>query len=1232
MLHVHHADRADALVGALAEVLAVPQADPFAREVVAVHSRGIERWVAQQLSHHLGASAGHADGIAAGIDFPFPGRLVGDAITRATGDDPDRDPWRPDRLAWTLLEVVTRAVDAGEVDHLGPLGGHLVGPGGAPSDRRLGAVRRVADLFDRYAVHRPALLQAWADGDDVDAAGQRLPARFAWQPWLWRRLRGHVGTDSAPERLDAATDVLRQGTAAPGGAPALDLPDRLTLFGMTAMPVTYLEVLAALAQGPTPTAPDGRDVHLLLLHPSPALWGRIDSHLATDATPTAPATRTTSLPRRDQDPTRVAPRNPLLAAWGRDARELQLVVRTTPAEPHPPEPVADPPPSASLLQRLQADVRADRAPYAPGDEDERPPLARDDRSLQVHRCHGRTRQVEVLRDVLLGLLADDPDLEPRDIIVLCPDIETFAPIVEAVFSHQVATGRPDGATDATDLRVQLADRSLRRTNPVLRVVAEVLAMADDRVTASSVLDLCARGPVRTRFGFDESALEQLEERLERTGIRWGLDADHRDLHGVPTAANTWRAGLDRWLVGVAVDDEALRTVGGVPPEGDVEGGDVDLVGRLAELLDRLRRAIGSLQGPQPLEVWLTEVWSVAEELCEVNDDDVWQRLQLRRLLDDVRAAATAAGVDGHHPLSLVEVRELLEDRLQGAPSRASHRTGDLTVCTLVPMRSVPHQVVVLLGMDDEVFPRRTVPDGDDLLAATPLVGDRDARTEDRQLLLDALLAAGSHLVVLTTGHDERTNDRRPPAVPVGELLDVVDRTVRSGITDDHDHEVPASALVAVDHPLQPFAPERFEATGIGHAARPAAPAGQPFGFDVDDLRAAEAAAGPSTEPPPFVPSDAPLPLPALTTHAAVALHDLRSFLTHPCLALLRQRLQLTFPRDGDVTDDAIPVELPNGLAQWDVGERLFRAVVAGGDLDRAIEVERGRGTLPPGHLADDALATITAILTTLRTAAATLQVDLTTPGRSVDVDVTLPSGRRLVGAVDDVVDCTRRAASYSRLGAKHRLEAWTDVLALTVQDPTQAWSAVTLGRGRTDAGKAGGEAVASVARIGPSETVEHIGARGKRAARPCDLGPEAGDPEERRARAAAWLDDLLDLRERGLAGPFPLPCKTGHAYAQAAWLADLDLADKKATPEAKANALWTTSERPNAIPNEDRDGANRLVLGELSLSDLLALPPTDGECGDGWFEADEPGRFGRLARRVWWPLFGSEQLEDHRER
>jgi len=88
----------------------------------------------------------------------------------------------------------------------------------------------------------------------------------------------------------------------------------------------------------------------------------------------------------------------------------------------------------TLLGRIQADVRADRAPPGlplPEAGDERALLDPEDRNLQVHACHGRARQVEVVRDAILCLLADDPTLEPRDIVVMCPDIEVFAPLIHA---------------------------------------------------------------------------------------------------------------------------------------------------------------------------------------------------------------------------------------------------------------------------------------------------------------------------------------------------------------------------------------------------------------------------------------------------------------------------------------------------------------------------------------------------------------------------------------------------------------------------------------------------------------------------------------------------------------------------------------------------------------------------------------------------------------------------------
>jgi exodeoxyribonuclease V gamma subunit len=1244
VLHVHHANRADRLVVALAAVLAVPPPDPFTADVVAVHSRGQERWLAQQLALRLGTSTGSADGIAANLEFPFPGRLVGDAIARATGLDPAADPWRTGRLVWRLLDVVAATDDPGL---LGPLSVHLTEPDGSTSDRRFAAVHRVADLFDRYAIHRPDLLRSWADGRDVDGVGGPLPAGARWQAALWRALRHHLGEPSPAERLDAACQALREGRDLRGEPLRLDLPDRISLFGLTSLPATYVAVLDAIAAGATPDAPDGREVHLFLLHPSPVLWRRVDEYLGPPLADPGP------LPQREDDETRELARHPLLATWGRDAREMQLVVRRASTARFHPSTVAprddgagndghdgedagnaecggegagsDGTGSLPLLHRLQEAIRDDRAVPAPGGHETRPVLANDDRSVQFHRCHGRTRQVEVLRDVLLHLLADVPALEPRDIVVMCPDIETFAPLIEAVFGAHAA------ADDGPDLRVQLADRSLRRTNAVLRVVAELLELGDSRLTASAVLDLCHRAPVRHRFGFDDDDLTRLERWLADSGVRWGLDAGHRLRVGVPTGANTWRSGLDRLLVGVAVADEGLRTVGDVVPVDDVEGGDVDLAGRLAELLARLDRITHELAVARPIEAWRDVIADAADALCDTDDDDSWQRVQLGRALDEVVEAATgrpatgdATGLGADRPvpgveLSLPEVRSLLEDRLRGGASRASHRTGDLTICTLVPMRSVPHRAVVLLGLDDEVFPRRTSADGDDLLAHDPVVGDRDPRTEDRQLLLDALLAANDRLVVISTGHDERTNERTPPAVPIGELLDVIDRTVRVTPTDPAPigggagaAPSTASDAITTDHPLQPFDARRFTPGRLGVD-------GESFGFDLLDLDAAEARAGGQQEPTPFL--DGPLPP---LDEDVVDLHDLVDFFLHPCRELLRQRLQVTFASDGDVLADALPVELEKGLPEWQLGAGLLRHVVAGADVDRALDLEKARGALPPGELGTERIEEVRRNVDELVYGAREFGVELGADVRAVPIDLSLPDGRRLVGAVDGVVETTRLAVTYSRLGPKHRLQAWIELLALIAQDPAEPWAAMTLGRARRGAPGGKNPTIVSRSLLGPRDAT-HLREGTDAGEVPCALGPsDAGDLDRQRC-AIDLLVDLIQLRDRGLCEGLPLPCETAAVYADERW--DNAAGTSRRDPLGNAARTWDTGDF-GRYDQADRDPANRQVLGELTFEDLRRLPPTEHEAGDGWFSDREAGRFGRLARRVWWPLRSSELVED----
>ncbi|WP_210503372.1 exodeoxyribonuclease V subunit gamma [Nocardioides xinjiangensis] len=1130
-LHLHTAERTDALADGLAGLLVTPLPDPFAREVVVVPARGVERWLTQRLSHRLGTGERAADGVCAGVRFVSPRSLV----TLLLGTE-DSDPWQPDALAWPLLEVVDDAM--GEpgfealTDHLG---------GGDPADersaRRYSVAHRLAGLYHRYAVQRPQLVTDWRAGRDTDGAGGPVPDDLRWQAELWRRLVSRVGAPPPDQRHLDTLALLRSG------GDGVDLPPRLSLFGHTRIPRTEAELVGALGEV--------RDVHLWLPQVSPRSWQSLAPTAAEGPVP------------RAADTSAALVRHPLLASLGRDARELRRTLGATGAAEA--APLGAGPPPDSLLGWLQADLRADRLPSA--EERAARVVARADRSVQVHACHGAARQVDVLREVLVGLLADDPTLEPRDIVVMCPDVESYAPLISAAFGLADLAG--GAGHPAHELRVRLADRSPGATNPLLAMAATLVELAGGRFTATEVLDLAGTEPVRRRFGFDDDELEQAQRWVRGAAVRWGQDPAHRGRFGLALADNTWQSGLRRMLLGAAMSGSGHRFVGDALPLDDVGDAQLDLLGRFVEYVDRLERTLDRARAATSAGEWTDALAGGVHSLTRTLPDDTWQVAQFDRELARIGSSVVDGGAE-RTVLRHADVRALLAHRLRSRPTRANFRTGTLTVCTMVPMRSVPHRVVCLLGLDDGVFPRLDSIDGDDVLARAPLTGERDVRAEDRQLFLDAIAAAGQTLVVTYTGRGEHTGADRPPAVPLGELLDTLDVTATAadgGRVQDQ---------ARVFHPLQPFDEANLLA---GRDRPPGVPhltlTDEPFTFDRTSLAGALAARDQRPVVREVVAESLPAPA---GDDTEVALADLHEFFAHPVRSFLRRRLRVSTPLAADELSDAVPIEL-DGLERWDVGDRLIRDVLAGADPAQAMTAEQLRGLLPPRCLGESVLGSIVEQVRPLVTAG--LAARRGAP-RTVDVDIDL-GGRRVTGTVDDLFGNHLVTVTYSRLAAKHRVAGWIDALALAAGLPDENWTVHSIGRGRN-----GGQ----VARIGP--LAEH--------------------------EARGWLDRLLEIRAAGLCEPLPAPPKTSLAWAaehvhEVAGRGNAD-ADRAADRE------WTTprfSETP--VPTEDADAWHRLAWGEQAPFDVLCSPPRPGDPGT------ERHRLGRYAWALWQPLLEHEVVQ-----
>lgn len=1173
-LQVHRATATDQLADQLARLLATPLADPFAEEVVAVPAKGVERWLAQRLSHRLGAGPGRGDGVCAGVRFLNPHSLV--ALTLGLEDD---DPWHPDRLAWAVLQAVDECLDEPWAATLAQHLGHRVEgvEGELRAARRYSVARRLAGLFSSYAAQRPALVGDWRRGGQGDGLGGEVAPDLRWQPPLWRHVLGLVDAEPPDVRLASVMARLRDGDD------DLFLPGRLSIFGHTRLAATELELLQALGEH--------RDVHLWLPQASPAGWAVL-----------APEVASGPVLRRDDRSVR-AIAHPLLAALGRDSRELQRslapvavvdATSETSAEGEVRHEIDRPP---TLLELLQADVRANALPDA--EQRAARVIAATDQSVQIHACHGAARQVDVLRDVITGLLEDDPTLEPRDILVMCPDIDAFAPLVHAGFGlgapravtgehslppgfadragaqqhpapHHPAQGHPAQGHPAHGLRVRLADRGPRETNPLLELAAQLVVLAGGRLTASEVLDLARTEPVRVRFALDDDDLDRFGDWVDQVVIRWGLDEEHRaDYQLSSFAQNTWRAGLDRVVVGAALDGVDRDHVGTVLALDDLDSGDIDLAGRLTELVDRLGATVRRLRACRGADEWAEALRDGVLGLADVRSSDAWQVTQLRRELS--RIQGSAARETGTADLRLSDVATLLSAHLAGRATRANFRTGTLTVCTMTPMRSVPHRVVCLVGLDDGIFPRTTVPDGDDALARNPLTGERDPRSEDRQLLLDALMAARETVVITYTGADEHSGAERPPAVPLGEIIDAVQATA-SG---------PGAEAVVTRHPLQPYDTRNLGVPGDdGTSLRPD---GRPFSYDPTALAGAQAALGERTLAQPL--ADVALPPSAQAAGADdVPLDQLIRFLLNPAQDFLRTRLGLLLPEVPEERAEGIPIEL-DGLQRWTVGDRLLRAVLAGRDLDELVRAEGWRGELPPGGLGSRQLADITEIVKHL-TAAAWRVGGAGAPGRpaptrTVDLEITLPDGRRVVGTVPGMTDAGALEVTYSTLKAKQTLRSWVTALALSAagEEPSSAHLVGQLRRGNRPG-------------------VRHL-----------THGPMP------RELAMTTLADLVDLRDRGLEGPIPLPVNAAHAYART-----FLVSGSPRDAEESATKEWESQTGRFLKVGEQEDPAHLQVYGEaVGLHQILGEPRDD----EMWF----PGvtsRLGQYALRLWRPVLDGD--------
>jgi len=999
---VHRSNRLEALVDALAGLVAEPAADPFAPECVVVQGRGMGRWLAMELARRLGVWANAA--------FPFPRKLIEDATAAVLGDTAPRGAVvDPETLRWAIAEMLPRQLHRSA---FAPIRRYLSDD--ARGVKRIQLAGRIADLFDQYAVFRPQMVHDWEAGADGD-----------WQAELWRELVRVHGSQHASARARALLSAL-----AAGAAPAAGFPQRVSLFGLSTLPPLYVQIFAALAER--------IELHLYVLSPSREYWGAIRSRRDTIRALTRRGAARFALGHPDDDSgqgvsadDRTAEANPLLASLGRVGRDFQHVLEDlVDYQDDPCDRYVDPAPQAggtpglgagatgtdaatgTMLAVLQSDILALRWRGAGGDA-KRLALRTGDDSIAVHACHGPMREVEVLHDQLLALFDRDETLAPQHVIVMTPSIDAYAPVIEAVFG---SSGRPS-------IPFRIADRRARAQHEVTDAFLHALELLEGRLPAPAVVDLLGREPVRERFAIGADDLDRVRLWVAESGIRWGADASHRAELGQPACADhTWRFGLDRLLLGYALPGGGEMLFGGVLPYDDVEGSDGAVLGRLAEFCAILTGLRDRLREPRHPAEWRDVLGALLGEMIAATAANAHQHVALVAALDALAERATAGGFTG--AIDLGAMRALVEREVERAGSARGFLTGAVTFCELVPMRTIPFRVVGLLGLNDGAFPRARRPLGFDRIAAQPRPGDRTARDDDRYLFLEALLAARQRLLITYVGQSISDNSELPPSVVINELLDAVDQSfvVPAG--------GPARAHIVQRHPLQPFSPRYFGRD----------PERRLFSYADTHYAGAVALVGPSGAPPPLL--AAPLAADPLD---AVAVDDLVRFFANPSRWFLQRRLGVYLGGDAELLAEREPLELSE-LERWKIGDALLQRALRGGDPTAAWEVLRAGGMLPLGSAGRCAVDDAAMRAAALAEIARGLRGGDRLGAEPVDLDI---DGMRLTGVLRELWPGGQVAVQYAKVGGRHELDLWIRHL---VRDATSAPPAPSLLIGRARKG------------------------------------------------------------------------------------------------------------------------------------------------------------------------------------
>jgi exodeoxyribonuclease V gamma subunit len=890
-----HSNRVEQLASCLFDVLGeTPLPDPLTPEYVLVDNQVLGEWVNLQLAQQ--------HGIAANIRYIRPHELFW-MLARAvvSADIPRETPLSKEEMAWRLFGALGDAALLAQAD-MSPVQAYLAGISNSEL-KRYQLASAVADLFDQYLIYRPDWMESWTLNKPVQVDAN-MQASEAWQRRLWQLLEQSAQNKNLQHRAVIEKALLKK-LAVGDDAIRKNLPfQRLAVFGITTMPKKQIELLVLLGKH--------IDVTLYVFNPCAEYWSLIRS--ARELARNAAADDAI-----DEQFYEIG--NPLLASQGVQVRDFIATLQEY-GDDFDSQFIDDTSVEKTLLQSIQNEIRdlqykgeSANVDYVTAGEKQPVPEVEKTQipSVHIHSCHSAMREVEVLHDQLRDMLHKNPELHPRDIVVMMPQVAPYVPYIHAVFNAGIEKNR---------IAYHITDRTLQEESPLLNSITLLLQLPASRMPLSDVVSLLEVPAVQRRFELKQDDYEMLKAWLVASGARWGIDAQHREQQGLPAYSEfSWDFALDRLLAGYAMQvngehkEESILALDGklsVLPFDDIEGGNTAVLDAFLRFWNSLLYWRSELQKAATASVWAERLHKLLADFYQADDENEYQAMKAVysgiRTLDDAESKQWFSG-----DIALPVIQALIKPVLKQQSVGKHHWREGVKFCSLLPMRGVPFKVVYILGMNLEDYPRRTEKVSFDLMRKNHRAGDRASRIDDRWLFLEALLSARQYFHVSYIGRDMHRNEKREPSVVLAELQDYL----------RHGYEL-ADACVQTEHPLQPFGEEYFladkkdlsqrlisfnpQALAIAQARQQAA---------ITDYELADR----------WQTSGALLPEPFLSTESvSVSLNDFVQFFTRPWDWFLKCKYQVWLDLQEDGVDDDECYGLESGLEDWQLRNDLLALI------------------------------------------------------------------------------------------------------------------------------------------------------------------------------------------------------------------------------------------------------------------------------------------------------------------